>query len=389
MQQSAPPTTKAERQPISGSTTAGLSTTSAMTEPSAAPPQKVPFTARSVVPRFRAGISSWIAEFTAAYSPPMPAPVIIRKNAKDQKSQEKPVSDAGHHVDGQGDEEELLPADPVGQVPEADRARHRADQVGRGGEADLRFAEAEARALVDRRGEGADQRHLQPVQHPGDAERGHHPPMESAPGQPVQPRRHVGLELAAAIGGQPWRVSHADGSPLPRHNAPPTEGFPPNGTAARGGSRRAPRRGPDLWCNVPLPGTQPAIRQRAPARRGEDGMGEQSSGEQVTPDAIMQLGLGFWGSKTLLSAVELGLFTELAAGGPLDADALAARLGLHARSARDFLDALVALRMLDRRDDGATATRPRPSCSSTGANPPMSAACWRWRMPASTRSGAR
>ena len=89
-------------------------------------------------------------------------------------------------------------------------------------------------------------------------------------------------------------------------------------------------------------------------------MGEQSSGEQVTPDAIMQLGLGFWGSKTLLSAVELGLFTELAAApeGRLDADALAARLGLHARSARDFLDALVALRMLDRRDDGRYRNTP-------------------------------
>ena len=33
-------------------------------------------------------------------------------------------------------------------------------------------------------------------------------------------------------------------------------------------------------------------------------MSEQAT--QVTPDAIMQLGLGFWGSKTLLSAVELG-----------------------------------------------------------------------------------
>jgi hypothetical protein len=33
---------------------------------------------------------------------------------------------------------------------------------------------------------------------------------------------------------------------------------------------------------------------------------------QSTPDRIMQLGFGFWGSKTLLSAVELGLFTELA-----------------------------------------------------------------------------
>ena len=35
---------------------------------------------------------------------------------------------------------------------------------------------------------------------------------------------------------------------------------------------------------------------------------------QLTPDRIMQLGLGFWGSKTLLSAIELGLFTELAKG---------------------------------------------------------------------------
>jgi hypothetical protein len=42
-------------------------------------------------------------------------------------------------------------------------------------------------------------------------------------------------------------------------------------------------------------------------------MGERGPDEQVTPDAIMQLGLGFWGSKTLLSAVELGLFAELAA----------------------------------------------------------------------------
>jgi SAM-dependent methyltransferase len=66
-----------------------------------------------------------------------------------------------------------------------------------------------------------------------------------------------------------------------------------------------------------------------------------------TPDRIMQLGLGFWGSKTLLTAVELGLFTELAKK-PLDAVALTNRLELHPRSARDFFDALVALGMLRR-----------------------------------------
>jgi len=66
-----------------------------------------------------------------------------------------------------------------------------------------------------------------------------------------------------------------------------------------------------------------------------------------TPDGIMQLGLGFWGSKVLLSAVELGLFTELAKGS-LELEQLQERLALHPRGARDFLDALVALRMLER-----------------------------------------
>lgn len=69
-----------------------------------------------------------------------------------------------------------------------------------------------------------------------------------------------------------------------------------------------------------------------------------------TPDAIMQLGSAFWGSKTLLSAIELGLFSELSAAGPLDTDALRERLGLHERSARDFFDALLALGMLERED---------------------------------------
>jgi hypothetical protein len=67
----------------------------------------------------------------------------------------------------------------------------------------------------------------------------------------------------------------------------------------------------------------------------------------VTPDKILQLGFGFWASKTLLSAIELGLFTQLA-NGPMDLEQLRAKLGLHQRSARDFFDALVALGMLQR-----------------------------------------
>src|SRR6476469_8647673 len=67
----------------------------------------------------------------------------------------------------------------------------------------------------------------------------------------------------------------------------------------------------------------------------------------VAPDKILQLGLGFWASKTMLSAVEMGLFTELAAG-PLTAEEIGKRLVLHERSRVDFLDALVALGMLVR-----------------------------------------
>lgn len=71
--------------------------------------------------------------------------------------------------------------------------------------------------------------------------------------------------------------------------------------------------------------------------------------EAVTPEHIMQVGLGFMGSKTLLSATELGVFTELA-GGPASIEDLKKRLQLHSRSAADFLDALVALKFLERHD---------------------------------------
>jgi precorrin-6B methylase 2 len=68
---------------------------------------------------------------------------------------------------------------------------------------------------------------------------------------------------------------------------------------------------------------------------------------QPNPETILQTGFAFWSSKVLLSAIEMGVFTELA-GGPEPFDALSARLGLHPRSARDFLDALVALGFLQR-----------------------------------------
>ena len=70
----------------------------------------------------------------------------------------------------------------------------------------------------------------------------------------------------------------------------------------------------------------------------------------------MQTGFAFSASKTLLSAVELELFTKLA-NKPQDLETLQQRYGLHPRAARDFLDALVALGFL-RREDGFYSNTP-------------------------------
>jgi O-methyltransferase domain/Dimerisation domain len=87
-----------------------------------------------------------------------------------------------------------------------------------------------------------------------------------------------------------------------------------------------------------------------PLLRGLKGAKLATTEQQPSLEIIMQIGLGFWASKTLLSAVEMGVFTELAKR-PESLRELTGRLGLHRRSARDFLDALVALGLLERRGD--------------------------------------
>src|SRR5439155_24500995 len=72
------------------------------------------------------------------------------------------------------------------------------------------------------------------------------------------------------------------------------------------------------------------------------------------PDAILQIAFGFAGAKVLFSAVELELFTHLAQQ-PMTAESIVTRLGLNARGVRDFLDALVAMKLLTRDDQGVYA----------------------------------
>nr|WP_232004732.1 methyltransferase dimerization domain-containing protein [Mycobacterium sp. ACS1612] len=102
----------------------------------------------------------------------------------------------------------------------------------------------------------------------------------------------------------------------------------------------------------------------------------------------MQLGFGFWASRALLSAVELRIFGLLAQTGPLDAEQLRDRLGLHPRGARDFSTRSSRSGCSTARTAG-TRTRWRPTSSSTRAKPPTWVACWRCPVFGCIGSGGR
>ena len=74
--------------------------------------------------------------------------------------------------------------------------------------------------------------------------------------------------------------------------------------------------------------------------------------QDVSP--ILQAGFGFWSSKVLLTAVEFGVFSELARG-QKTGQALGAAVGIHPRGIHDFFDALVAMGFLEREGDGPGA----------------------------------
>jgi len=66
-----------------------------------------------------------------------------------------------------------------------------------------------------------------------------------------------------------------------------------------------------------------------------------------SPHEIIQIATAFWTSKVVLSAVELGVFTEVARN-PATAEELSAALSLKGRGARDFFDVLVSVGLLER-----------------------------------------
>src|SRR5262245_40271637 len=74
----------------------------------------------------------------------------------------------------------------------------------------------------------------------------------------------------------------------------------------------------------------------------------------LDPSRIVQTAFGFWNSKVLLSAVGMGLFTQLGDNRLTGAELVAA-LGLHPRANPDFFDALTAMKFLEREGSGPSA----------------------------------
>jgi hypothetical protein len=80
--------------------------------------------------------------------------------------------------------------------------------------------------------------------------------------------------------------------------------------------------------------------------------GEPAMSDKLSPARLFEIGRGFNAAKVLLSAVELELFTLLAAKGPMTGPEIQAALELHPRATYDFLDALVALGIIEREGNG-------------------------------------
>lgn len=107
--------------------------------------------------------------------------------------------------------------------------------------------------------------------------------------------------------------------------------------------------------NNPNPGEEKTGND-AGSSTATDGKNGGLDSSELSPSRLMKLGFAFTASRTLLSAVELGVFDTLEEQGALTCEQLRDKINLHERVMPDFADALVALDVLQRDgDDTVTA----------------------------------
>src|SRR5262245_38939817 len=98
----------------------------------------------------------------------------------------------GDEIDRERDEEQPLATQPVGEPAEEQSTQYRPREIGAAREPHIDVGESEPRTLLEGGRYGAGERHLEAVENPGDAERDDDEGMETAPPQPVEPRRDIG-----------------------------------------------------------------------------------------------------------------------------------------------------------------------------------------------------
>src|SRR5690606_12047861 len=119
---------------------------------------------------------------------------------------------------------------------EDERSDHGAGEVRADGRADLRIAEAQRVGIAEHARDRADERDLEPVEEPRDAERDDDAPVPATPRQTVEPRGEVSLDEAAHMheDASTRDLSHAA---FARTRALGTHGLRPP-SAERAGDRR-------------------------------------------------------------------------------------------------------------------------------------------------------
>ena len=127
-----------------------------------------------------------------------------REGAEEGERREAPGErrhDRRDGVERQRDEEEPLAPEHVREAAEDERAGDCAEEVGRGGQADLGVGEAQGVVLGEQRSNRADERDLEAVEHPCHAERDDDAKMPAGPRETIEPGGDVAPEVRA--GGEP------------------------------------------------------------------------------------------------------------------------------------------------------------------------------------------
>ena len=117
------------------------------------------------------------------------------KNEEGEAVPGEPGQRRRDQIDDDGDEEEHFASEPIGQPAEKQRADDRAQKVGAAGQSDLGIGEMKRRAVFQSRRDRTRERDFEPVEDPGDPQRGDHQDVKAAPRQALEPRRNERRDL--------------------------------------------------------------------------------------------------------------------------------------------------------------------------------------------------